>query len=65
MEKLKHEYISNGWHPGYAFTVRDSRHAFGFGQRLQMDKPRGWLRDAFLFIGALALVAVIIYFRIK
>ena len=68
MKKLEKEYLTNGWHPNYIFTHRDSRHAFN-GQRFEVQKPSGWFREVLWYAGTIALAAalafLLIYFRTK
>jgi hypothetical protein len=61
MKKLDREYISSGWLPDHAFTVRDSRHAFGYGHRLTISKPS---RDWPWFVGAVMLCVAVGYFSV-
>lgn len=59
MQKLENEYVSSGWHPDYAMTIRDSRYAFGV--RYQPEKPS---HDYLYVVATLTVIAVIVWIKL-
>ena len=60
MQKLEKEYVSSGWHPDYAMTIRDSRRAYGV--RYQEEKPS---RDYLYVVATLAVIVVIVLVKLS